>query len=202
MFGIGLSRAVEGESARLIEEINKTEAFKIAVDIASGISADTGQILGTAFRADLTVTFGFAKTGQLLYPGAEYTGELVVADIGIDKNSFLGEKPSGRYLKKDCVKNLLPVRKSYSNKGTYGKALVIAGSARMAGAAWFAAKAAYYAGCGLVRIYTVKDNRNILLTKLPEAVLTTYEERETDFSSLDECLNWADAVLEIGRAHV
>ncbi len=65
----------------------------------------------------------------------------------------------------------------------------------MAGAAWFAAKAAYYAGCGLVRIYTVKDNRNILLTKLPEAVLTTYEERETDFSSLDECLNWADAVL-------
>ncbi len=195
LFGIGLSRAVEGESARLIEEINKTEAFKIAVDIASGISADTGQILGTAFRADLTVTFGFAKTGQLLYPGAEYTGELVVADIGIDKNSFLGEKPSGRYLKKDCVKNLLPVRKSYSNKGTYGKALVIAGSARMAGAAWFAAKAAYYAGCGLVRIYTVKDNRNILLTKLPEAVLTTYEERETDFSSLDECLNWADAVL-------
>ena len=77
-----------------------------------------------------------------------------MADIGIDKYGFLGKRPSGCYLKNDSAKQLLPVRRACSNKGTYGKTLVIAGSLDMAGAAYFAAKAAYYSGCGLVRILT------------------------------------------------
>lgn len=195
LFGIGLSRDIEGKLAGILNGINQTASYKIAVDISSGIETDTGQILGTAFRADLTVSFGFAKIGQLLHPGAEYTGALLVADIGIDANSLLGIRPSGAYLKEDCARRLLPVRKAYSNKGSYGKALIIAGSFSMAGAAYFAAKAAYYSGCGLVRIFTAKENREILLTKLPEAIITTYEEGQTDWSELDDCLEWANAVL-------
>lgn len=199
LFGIGLSRHVEGKLEALLNSLNGKEAFKIAVDIASGISADTGHVLGTAFHADLTVAFGFAKIGQLLYPGAEYTGELVVADIGIDRYSLLGTKPSGGYFKKEGAGKLLPERKPYSNKGTYGKTLIIAGSPDMAGAAYFAAKAAYYSGCGLVRILTAKENRDILLTRLPEAILTTYDAQAEDLAGLMDllasCMEWADAVL-------
>ncbi len=195
LFGIGLSRNIEGKPADILRSVNQATAYKIAVDIASGIETDTGQILGTAFRADLTVAFGFAKIGQLLYPGAEYTGMLHVADIGIDANSLMGKRPAGSYLKAAGVKELLPVRSAYSNKGSYGKALVIAGSFTMAGAAYFAAKAAYYSGCGLVRIFTAKENREILLTKLPEAIITTYEAGQTNWEELDDCLEWADAVL-------
>ena len=75
LFGIGLSREITGKYADIIKELNVyyEGAGKIAVDIASGISATTGEVLGTAFQADVTVTFGFEKRGQLLYPGAEYT---------------------------------------------------------------------------------------------------------------------------------
>lgn len=199
LFGIGLCRQIEGRLAGLLEKLNQMSAYKIAVDISSGIAADTGEKLGIAFRADLTITFGFAKIGQLLYPGAAYTGELVTADIGIDANSFLEEKPLGRYLSKEEAASLLPVRKAYSNKGSYGKVLIAAGSPDMAGAAYFAAKAAYQSGCGLVRIITARENREILLSKLPEAILTTYDSDE-NFSEktaakLEECIQWADAVL-------
>lgn len=199
LFGIGLCRQIEGRLADTIQTLNQMSAYKIAVDISSGIDADTGAKLGTAFLADLTVTFGFAKIGQLLYPGAEYTGELVVADIGIDANSFLEQKPFGISLTKEDAAGLLPVRKAYSNKGSYGKALIVAGSPDMAGAAYFAAKAAYQSGCGLVRILTAIENREILLSKLPEAILTTYDSGE-NFSEktaakLEECIRWADAVL-------
>lgn len=206
LFGIGLGRAVEGDLGRILDRANQTNAYKIAVDISSGVMADTGQAPGSAFRADLTVTFGFAKIGQLLYPGAEYAGELAVADIGIDTNSFLGQEPMGSYGRVGELGGLLPARRAHSNKGSYGKALVIAGSEDMAGAAYFAAKAAYYSGCGLVRILTPLANREILLTKLPEALITTYcpqKEAET-LKSLERCMQWADAVLigpGIGTGH-
>lgn len=195
LLGIGLSRAVEGNLAGLIETLNQIHAFKIAADISSGISADSGAVLGTAFRADLTVTFGFAKVGQLLYPGAEYTGELLVSDIGIDSHSFLGKEPRGRYLKWDSLSPFLPRRTAYSHKGTYGKALIIAGSKQMSGAAYFAAKAAYYSGCGLVRILTAEANREILSVKLPEALITAYRNEDEALLALKEYEPWADAVL-------
>ena len=197
LFGIGLSRTIEGTLKELLDDINSRASFRIAVDISSGVSADTGEILGAAFCADLTVTFAFAKVGQLLYPGAEYTGELLISDIGIEKNSFLGKPPLGTYLGKDEMKALLPARKPYSNKGSYGKALIVAGSPAMAGAAYFAAKAAYYSGCGLVRVFTAAENREILLTKLPEAIITAYSGQDEKEAArlLKEGIQWADAVL-------
>ena len=98
LFGIGLSREVTGKYAEILQKMTEQDGYKVAVDIASGIFADTGAVMGTAFAADLTVTFGFIKAGQLLYPGAEYTGELKVADIGIDEQSLYEIKPELKVL--------------------------------------------------------------------------------------------------------
>ncbi|MBO5371279.1 MAG: NAD(P)H-hydrate dehydratase [Lachnospiraceae bacterium] len=195
LFGIGLCREIGGELKAVIDAANQTDALRIAADIPSGISADTGEVLGVAFEADITVTFGFAKIGQLLCPGAQYCGRLIVADIGIDNQSILEQTPQGKYLVQTDILELLPSRKAYSNKGSYGKVLVIAGSKNMAGAAYLSAKAAYYSGCGLVRILTAKENREILLTRLPEAILTTYDTEQIDIQQIQECIHWADAVL-------
>ncbi len=193
VFGIGLCREISGKYADIIQKMNECAAYKVAVDIASGISATTGQVLGIAFRADLTVTFGFAKRGQLVYPGAEYTGSLLVADIGIDENSLLDIRPGMRTLEKEDLA-LLPKRTAHSNKGSYGKLLLIAGSEGMAGAAVFAAKAAYRMGCGLVRVATVESNRAILQQLVPEAVLAVYNDTTDVVKFVETQLAWADAV--------
>lgn len=202
IFGIGLCREVSGKYADLLGQMNELNAYKVAIDIASGVSGSTGQILGIAFEADLTVTFGFAKRGQLLYPGAEYTGELVVADIGIDEQSLFELKPQMRVLELSDLK-LLPKREARSNKGSYGKLLILAGSAQMAGAAIFAAKAAYRMGCGLVRVATVEENRLILQEQVPEAVLAVYNNGTDVVEFVETQLRWADAVVAgpgIGQA--
>lgn len=204
LFGIGLDREIGGIYAPLIRQLNELDAFKVAVDIASGISANDGAVMGIAFRADLTVTFGFAKIGQLLYPGASYTGDLQVKDIGIDAHSLLDIAPKTAVCEKSDLRQL-PERKDYSNKGSYGKLLLFAGSVNMAGAAYFSAGAAYRMGTGLVKIVTDAANREILQTLLPEAILAVYD-ADTDMEQfVSEQLAWADAVIAgpgIGRTAV
>lgn len=194
LFGIGLSREVTGKYAEILQKMTEQDGYKVAVDIASGISADTGAVMGTAFAADLTVTFGFIKAGQLLYPGAEYTGELKVADIGIDEQSLYELKPELKVLETSDL-NRLPRRVNRSNKGSYGKLLILAGSKQMAGAAVFAAKAAYRMGCGLVRVATVEENRIILQEEVPEAVLAVYNNGTDVVEFVETQLHWADAVV-------
>ena len=222
LFGIGLSRPVEGKYADLLNWMNHQDAYRVAVDIPSGISADTGAVLGTAFRADLTVTFAYRKLGHILYPGTEYCGTVVRRDIGITSDGLRQGKCPFLYEPEDLQR--IPPRRPYSNKGTYGKVLLIAGSRGMSGAAYLAALAAYRTGCGLVRILTPACNREILQGSLPEAIVTTWESDEKDISGifrkdssdpsirdgslpdasgvntsdrdckLEECLQWADVV--------
>ncbi len=194
VFGIGLVRNIEGRYFEIISQMNEKSGKKVAVDISSGINADNGQMMGIAFLADLTVSFGFAKTGHILYPGAAFTGELAVKDIGIDSYGFLGKEPSVAMLTKQDL-HLLPRRSSYSNKGTFGKVLVIAGSVNIAGAAYFSASAAYHTGAGLVRVLTPEKNRTIIQTALPEAVLSTYKQDHFDKEQLLECIKWATVVV-------
>ena len=133
--------------------------------------------------ADKTVTFGFKKLGLVLYPGARYAGELVVKDIGLTEIGFEGKLPKvSSHTPEDM--EMLPVRQPYSNKGTFGRVLVVAGSTNMSGAAYLSAKAAYRMGVGLVNIYTVEENREILQTQLPEAILTTYDSQNPDLGDL------------------
>lgn len=193
IFGIGLTRTVEGIYQEAIQFINHSFGYKVAVDIPSGISSDTGKVMGCAVKADLTVTFAYKKLGHILYPGKEYCNQIVVKDIGVYGAKDICSTFS--YNKDDLMK--IPQRMDYSNKGTYGKVLIIAGSVNMAGAAYLAAISAYRIGSGLVRIVTPDENRQILQTLIPEAILTTYDEKKLDTNLLIEAINWAD-VIDIG----
>lgn len=190
MFGVGLSREIQGNYRKVIEGINESGAYCVAVDIPSGISGDTGRVLGIAVKADLTVTFAFLKRGHCLYPGAAYSGEIKVKDIGIYED---GQEEELYALEaKDCPK-LLPARKPWGHKGTFGKVLVVGGSKGMSGAAYFSAKAVLAAGAGMVKLQTVEENRPILQMLLPEGMVAS----EDTLEEWSESLRWCD-VLVIG----
>lgn len=192
VFGVGLSRKVEGRYRQVIEQMNRMRGTKFAVDIPSGLSATTGCILGCAFKADYTVTFQLKKIGLELSQGRTMAGKVIVPDIGISTDPICEDQEIVRTAGKDIYRKMLPDRPEDSNKGTYGRLLVIAGSKGMAGAAYLNAHAAYMTGAGLVRIYTSSDNREILQTLLPEAIVTTYEEYNKE--ELLSLLTWADSV--------
>lgn len=192
VFGVGLSRKVEGRYRQVIEQMNRMRGTKFALDIPSGLSATTGCILGCAFKADYTVTFQLKKIGLELSQGRTMAGRVIVPDIGISTDSICEDQEIVRTAGKDIYRKMLPDRPEDSNKGTYGRLLVIAGSKGMAGAAYLNAHAAYMTGAGLVRIYTSSDNREILQTLLPEAIITTYEEYNKE--ELLSLLTWADGV--------
>lgn len=197
LFGIGLSRNVEGEYLELIEKINelgKKGSFILSLDIPSGVCADTGRVLGKAVKADLTVTFAYAKRGHFLYPGREYTGKLIVKDIGITENSFLGKRPGTFCYEKKDLPKLLPKRKAWGNKGTFGKVLLVAGSHDMCGACIFCGKSILKAGAGMVKIITPSSNRVILQGTFPEAMLYTFEEMPS-MDKVENALDWADVVV-------
>jgi len=193
VFGIGLSRTLNEEYNAVFVKINECKGTKIAVDMPSGINSDNGQIMGNAIQCDYTITFSFEKVGQYLWPGCDYAGKILVVDMGITEKSWMEKKPVMAYLEKEDLIQL-PKREAHSNKGTYGKVLIIAGSTNMAGAAVFAAKAAYRCGTGLVKVFTSETNRTIIQTTIPEALISTYGEK-LNKELLSEDLKWADAIV-------
>ena len=199
VFGVGLSRQIGGAYGQLLECLNMLSGKKLAVDIPSGIDADDGSVLGVAFRADLTVTFSYEKAGMRLFPGQSYCGEIICRSVGIDDRSFLlgterGQEPVMAALTMEDLARI-PARRAHTNKGSYGKVLVIAGSVNMAGAAIFSARAAYLSGCGLVRVLTPEENRTIIQSTLPEAVLTTYNREAPEAATVTAAMQWADVIV-------
>jgi len=192
IFGVGLSREVTGHYREVIEWMNEASGTKVAVDIPSGINAGNGCVLGIAFRADYTVTFQVEKIGLIFYPGKEYAGKVTVTDIGISLRTMEKNKNIAYLPDREEYIRMLPDRPEDSNKGTYGRLLVIAGSKGMSGAAFLNAMAAYRMGAGLVQIYTEESNRIILQALLPEAIITTYT--EFDKEEVKRLLSHADAV--------
>ncbi len=188
VFGVGLSRPVEGIYAEAVEAMNAAEGFKLALDVPSGICSDTGRVLGCAFLADATVTFGFCKRGLVMYPGADHAGQVRIAGVGIGPESFLEQSP--KMYTYERGERHLPDRSTSGNKGTFGKALLVAGSNGMAGAAILAARAAYRTGAGMVKVITAEENRQILQQGIPEALYGSCRQ-------LSESLEWAD-VIAIG----
>lgn len=189
LFGVGLSREVSGKYKEAVDMFNGLEGWKLALDLPSGIDSDRGKVWGCAVKADETVTFGFCKKGLVLYPGCGYAGEVVTAEIGISERSFYGEAPD-MYAYDEEPLSLMPKRDRGGNKGTFGKVLLVAGSMNMAGAAVLAARAAYRAGAGMVKVLTSAENRIILQQAVPEALFGTEDQ-------LAEGMEWAD-VIAIG----
>ncbi len=198
LFGIGLSRAIEGKYADCIHEMNLSGVPIVAVDVPSGVNADNGRIETIAVRAVRTVTFGYSKLGLELYPGREYAGTVEIADIGFPKQiEETTVFPAFQFEKADL--SLRPPRREYSNKGTFGKVMVVAGSKNMCGACYLSAKAAFRTGAGMVKVLTAEENRAALHTLLPEAILTTYEpehiKNKLEIERLGQELAWADAIV-------
>lgn len=194
IFGVGLTREVEGIQKEAVDRINAAkednpEMTVMAVDIPSGISSETGEILGAAVKADRTVTFGYEKVGMGF--AREYCGAVSVHEIGF----FLPDHGLlyNTYDRQD-VQRLLPKRSPEGNKGSFGRVLVVAGSKDMSGAAFLAAEAAYRTGCGLVKVITHESNRPALQQLLPEALLHTYREEEKTFEIMED-IRWASVVI-------
>jgi NAD(P)H-hydrate epimerase len=175
IFGVGINRPVEGKFKQAIEQINKIDCLKIAIDIPSGIPAD-GILDGTAFKADYTVTFQFPKFSLLFPEHAGYTGEVYVADIGISDN-FLENFNSQRYfVQQKDIRPLHRIFHKFSHKGDFGRVLLIGGSKGKVGAIILASSAALRTGSGLVHAYIEKSERSILQSAAPEVMVAGKDE--------------------------
>ena len=190
LFGIGLCRDLNEGLSRLIEDINRRNAVKIAVDIPSGIDCDSGKALGTAFKADLTVTFIALKPCFLLPDAVDICGDVSVADIGVTPMDSNYETLSAP---------VLPKRPKSSHKGTFGTALLICGSYGMAGAAILATRGALRSGLGIAKCLLPKSIYPILTIAVPEAVCLpakeTFKGTLSPFINLKSALSKTSAVL-------
>ncbi len=198
LFGVSLNRNIEGIYAKTVEKMNalgKAGAFILSIDIASGINADTGAVMGIAVKADLTVSCGYKKIGSLVFPGASFSGRVTAADIGIPRAAIDNSDSLTAF---EPYEIKLLARKEDSNKGSYGKVLFITGSKEICGAAILSAKAALKCGAGMVRVFTHEVNRIPLINALPEALITTYssDTAEDELKArIEEALKWSTALV-------
>jgi hydroxyethylthiazole kinase-like uncharacterized protein yjeF len=171
IFGTGLDAEVRGYYREVIDHLNTLQRPIVAIDIPSGLDADTGKPLGTAIRASLTITFGLPKIGHLIPPGLDYVGKVKVIDIGIPKRLVEEEKIPTYLLEKEEIQRWLSIpRNPDTHKGDYGHLLVIAGSVGKTGAAVMACQAALRMGAGLVTLAIPKSLNAILEMKLTEVM--------------------------------
>lgn len=176
LFGTGLNSDVYGISEEVIEVINNYSDYVISIDIPSGVSGDDGKICNTAVMADKTIAFGLPKCGNIMLPGSEYNGRLVLKDIGIPKQVISSMKLKYNLINKKLIELNLPKRRLNSYKGNFGKANIIAGSTGMTGAAILTCKAALRSGLGLLRLYIAESLNFIIKTSVPEAITIPLQE--------------------------
>ena len=170
LLGTGLSSEVTGRYGDAIDSINEAGRPVVAVDLPSGLHADTGAILGRAVRALLTVTFGLPKFGLFQGHGIDLAGSVRIVDIGIPQTYIESVQTRTSLMTAGFVRASLPARKPSSHKGTFGHAGIIAGSVGKTGAAAMAAQSALRVGAGLVTVAAPSSVNDILESKLLEAM--------------------------------
>ncbi len=181
VFGIGLSRAVEGASAAALEAVNARIVRRgrpprvVAVDVPSGLDADRGEPLGVAVRADVTYMLGAAKLGLFLPVARPWTGDLEVVDIGLAPQAVTEQEPLAEASTARRMRALLPDRPAASHKGTHGHLLLVAGAPGTSGAAALAARAALRTGAGLVTVACPPEVQALVAGALPEVMTTVFE---------------------------
>jgi len=174
ILGTGRTRPIDGDLATILsmvadERSNRPKMSLMALDVPSGLNADTGELDPCCLAADVTVTLGYPKVGLFEFPGASYVGQLKRLDIGIP--SSLADDIPQDLITSDWVRRALPLRHLDSHKGTFGRVLIIAGSARYIGAAYLACEGAARVGAGTVTLAIPRNLQPILAAKLTE---TTY----------------------------
>ena len=181
ILGTGLNSEVKGLYKSVIGLINGSGRLVMAVDIPSGLDADTGRIWGSAVRADLTVTFGLPKAGHFLSPGEDLVGALEVVDIGIPPHILDEFGPVWELLLENNLAGILTPRARDGHKGHYGHVLVVAGSTGKTGAAAMAAEASARSGAGLVTLAVPESLNAILEQKVTEVMTEPLPEEEPGF---------------------
>jgi len=171
LFGTGKSRPLDDTLVQILDRVSKAKEKQpnlriIALDLPSGLDADSGAVDPACLYADDTVTLAFPKLGLFNPPGAERVGKITIADIGIP--SYLAEKITAELITDDWARSVLPKRPLGANKGTFGSVLVVAGSINYIGAAYLACSGAIRVGAGLVTLATAASLQPILASKLTE----------------------------------
>ncbi len=168
LLGTGLNAEVKGLYRAVIDFLNGLSRPVIAVDMPSGLNADTGMMCGACIQAHTTVTFGFPKIGHILYPGAGFTGRLEIIDIGIPPHIVEAIGPRHHILTAEAVTRSFSRRAPTSHKGTAGHVLVVGGSTGKAGAVIMSGIGALRTGAGLVTLAIPKSLNAIVQSQVPE----------------------------------
>lgn len=200
IFGTGVHGEISGLQAEVIRCINENSKYTLAVDVPSGINSDMGEICGVSVRADKTVTFAAYKIGMLQFPAADFTGETVVSDISIPDYIIENQGINVNVTDSAFVRENMPMRADNSQKGDYGKVLIIAGSRGMSGAAYLASEAAVTMGSGLVTLAVCEELNDIMEVKTTEVMTIPLKGENGHISAeaaeeIIACLDRFDAVL-------
>jgi hydroxyethylthiazole kinase-like uncharacterized protein yjeF len=171
LFGTGLERPLDAVWKAAVEAINASGLPVLALDIPSGLHADTGRVLGVAVRADVTLSFIGLKVGLFTGQGREHSGTILFDDLGVSSAVFEGRSPSARRLTAHNLKGLLKPRLHHAHKGDAGRVLIIGGQPGMPGATRLAGEAAYRAGAGLVTIATHPMHAAQISAARPELIV-------------------------------
>lgn len=185
LLGTGLDRPVRDDYAELIERIDRSGAAVVAVDVPSGLHADTGMPLGTAVRADVTVTFIGRKRGLETGLAPDYVGDLLFAALDTPAAIHEGMNPDASRLDASFPGSVVPGRRPCTHKGDLGHVLVCGGDHGMPGACLLAARAALTAGSGLVSVATRSPHAHAMAAGLPEAMWNDGEDGDHLASLLD-----------------
>ncbi len=188
LFGSGTNKAIEGLHADVINAINKSNATVVAVDVPSGLYLDKQNEQNVIVKATHTVSFQVPKLAFMLPQHGEYVGDWYILHIGLSREYIEKANTTYYYLDESSVKNMVRKRTKFSHKGTYGKALIIAGNYGMLGAAVLSCKACLRTGAGLVKAYVPEAGFFVLQNDLPEAIVLTDQHPEiiTDLPDLTE----------------
>lgn len=202
-----LGTGATGELSELlrftVEWINKFKKPVISIDIPTGVCSDTGKLLPVAIKSTYTVTMGLPKIGLVLFPGAEYAGEVEVADIGFPQELINDEKIVLNLITEKMVKEMFSPRKKDTHKGDYGKIFILAGSPGFTGAAYLCSQATIRAGAGLVTVGIPESLNEIMEVKLTEVMtkpLPETEEKTLSLKAEEEILKFMEKcdILAIG----
>lgn len=194
IFGTGLSRELSGRFRAAVESINAAGRPVFALDVPSGIDADTGVTLGASVRAQATITFGHPKPGLLTSLGADAAGELVLVDLGVPRARGPACEPRAHWLEPSDAAGWASRRRPSAHKGSSGRVLIVAGSAGKTGAALLSSNGALRAGAGLVTICTFADAARSLDQRVVE-VMTEALDPERPLATLERALEGAAAVV-------
>jgi len=192
IFGTGIKGEIAEEILNVIDIVNENSKYILSVDIPSGVCADSGKVLKNAIKANKTITFGAYKRGLLLYPGADYTGKIKVCDISLPKQAT--EDIRVETIEEELVQSLIPKRRNNSQKGDYGKVLVIGGSVGMAGAVCLAICGAFGVGAGIVTAIVPTEINDIIQKTIPNAMTYPVDFRKDTAKIIDKMQGF-DAVL-------